>query len=79
MMPILCVVGDTRYRATAYGILNFAGCLCGGLAIYATGALRDLHLSSVQIINGGAVVMLLCPIFLFLIRPPAAPIANSDR
>ncbi|MEI7800452.1 MAG: MFS transporter [Opitutaceae bacterium] len=76
MMPILCVVGDTRYRATAYGILNFAGCLCGGLAIYAAGALRDLHLSSVQILNGGAAVMLLCPIFLFLIRPPVTPVAN---
>ncbi len=79
MMPILCVVGDARYRATAYGILNFAGCLCGGLAIYAAGALRDLHLSSVQILNGGAAVMLLCPLFLFLIRPPAAPMANPGR
>jgi len=38
-----------------------------------------LHLSSAQILNGGAAVMLLCPIFLFLIRPPAAPIANPAR
>ncbi len=41
LMPILCVIADTRYRATGYGIMNFCSCLVGGIGIYAGGALRD--------------------------------------
>ena len=43
MMPILCRVADPRYRATGYGIMNLAGSLSGGLAIYLAGILRDRH------------------------------------
>ena len=73
MMPILCVISDRRYRATAYGLLKFAGALCGGLAVYLAGMLQDMHFSLVQILNGAAVATLLCPVLLFLIRPPATP------
>ena len=30
-MPILCQIAPARYRATGYGILNFTGCVLGGL------------------------------------------------
>ena len=31
MMPVLCLVCDSRYRATGYGLLNLCGCFVGGL------------------------------------------------
>lgn len=35
MMPILCMVADSRYRATGYGVLNLFSCVVGGFTIYA--------------------------------------------
>jgi len=78
MMPILCLISDRRYRATAYGLLNFAGAICGGLAVYMAGLLQDLHFSLVQILNGAAVVMVVCPVLLFLIKPPSEPSAPDE-
>ncbi len=45
MMPIICMVIDVRYRATALGVLNcFTACF-GGASIYLVGALRDAQVS----------------------------------
>lgn len=41
MMPIVCLIVDVRYRATAIGMTNLVINLCGGLAIYGVGLLRD--------------------------------------
>ncbi|MBI5768054.1 MAG: MFS transporter [Verrucomicrobia bacterium] len=43
LMPIVCQVIDPRFRATAYGTLNFVGVSVGGGMIYAGGWLRDQH------------------------------------
>ncbi|MEO6003693.1 MAG: MFS transporter [Opitutus sp.] len=55
MMPILTLICDARYRATAWGILSMCACTIGGLAIYAGGMLRDAHISVVRIFQFGAI------------------------
>ncbi len=68
-MPILCQISDPRHRATGFGILNFFACAVGGLTIYAGGALRDANVNvrELFIFSGGG--LLLCMLFLWLIRP----------
>lgn len=74
MMPILCLVSDPRYRATGYGILNLFGCVVGGGAIYAGGALRDAHVDPSRIFQFSAASLALCAVLLVFIKPmrPAA-------
>lgn len=69
MMPILCLVTDERYRATGYGILNLFSCIVGGVGIYAGGVLRDRHIDVSSLFQVAAVLMVLCAIILFRIRP----------
>jgi predicted MFS family arabinose efflux permease len=71
MMPILCIIADSRYRASAYGLLNFVACLSGGVAVFVGGRLQDLHFGLGQILSWSALLMLLCPLMLFMVRPPA--------
>ena len=73
MMPILCLVSDPRYRATGYGVLNFLSCICGGLAIYAGGALRDAHADLSRVLAYSAGGMLFCGGLLLLVRARPAP------
>lgn len=42
-MPILCQIADPRSRATGYGVMNLCSCLAGGVAAWASGALKDAH------------------------------------
>jgi len=67
MMPILCMVSDPRYRATGYGVLNFLSCICGGLAIFAGGALRDAHVDLSRALAYAALGMLFCAGLLMLV------------
>ena len=69
LMPIICMVTDRRYRATAYGILNFFSCLIGGVGIYAGGALRDLHLGLNRILMFPVLTLTIAAVLLLLIRP----------
>jgi MFS transporter, Spinster family, sphingosine-1-phosphate transporter len=70
-MPIVRQLVDERYSATAYGCLNFIGCLTGGLMTYAGGGLRDagLSLSIAFLVCAGAIGLTsaLC----FTLRPKA--------
>lgn len=68
MMPIICLVIDSRYRATALGVLNCFTAICGGLAIYGVGALRDakVSISFVLTLAGGGVF--LCSVTLWLVN-----------
>ncbi len=45
MMPILCMSCGPQYRATAYGIINMAATIAGGLGVYVTGLLKDSGVS----------------------------------
>jgi MFS family permease len=68
MMPILCLIVDDRYRATAYGIFNFFSTIIGGIAIYAGGILRDAKIDLSYIYRAAAVIMVLCAVLLLGVR-----------
>jgi len=68
-MPILCQITPAHYRATGYGILNFTGCVLGGLMTYLAGVLRDANIGLeiiFQFCAGGVVV---AGLLLLFIRP----------
>lgn len=69
MMPMLCMVIDSRYRASGYGILNFFSTIIGGIALYAGGILRDSNIGLNIIYQSAAFVILICAVFLFLAKP----------
>jgi len=69
MMPMLCMVVDPRYRATGYGVLNFFSTIIGGLALYAGGVLRDSNIDLSRIYQFAAIIIIVCAILLFMIRP----------
>ena len=54
LMPLLRQVVAPRFSATAYGILNFVGCVAGGLMIYAGGALRDAHVDLARVFQAAS-------------------------
>ncbi len=69
MMPMLCMVVDPRYRATGYGVLNFFCTIIGGLALYAGGVLRDSHIELSKMYQFAALIMIVCAILLFMVKP----------
>jgi hypothetical protein len=60
---------DSRYRATAYGTMNFVQQITGGFAVYATGLLRDLRIETSSILLGAAGVQVLGSGMLLLLKP----------
>ena len=72
MMPILCSVVDSRYRATGYGLLNMFSCALGGLTIYAGGVLRDADVNVGHVFQFAAACVLVCAFLLYFIRPQSA-------
>ncbi|MGG7664206.1 MFS transporter [Dyadobacter sp. BHUBP1] len=75
MMPILSMIVDARYRATAYGILNMFSCIVGGLGIYAGGVLRDADVPLSAMFRVAAAMMLVCVVVLRYIR--TGPVENQ--
>jgi predicted MFS family arabinose efflux permease len=59
-MPMVCLVVDARYRATAVGVLNAFTSVCGGVAIYGVGALRDARLEGSMVLTFAAIGVALC-------------------
>ena len=68
-MPILCQVSDPRYRATGFGLLNFFGCILGGLMTYAGGALKDAQIGLDKIFQFGAAGVVVAAVLLLLVKP----------
>lgn len=68
MMPILSMIVDARYRATAYGILNMFSCIVGGIGIYAGGWLRDAQVDLSLMFKVASGIMLLCTVVLWYIK-----------
>jgi len=66
MMPIVCLIVDPRYRATAMGMLNLVVNICGGLAIYGVGLLRDAKFGVNAILTFAGFGVLLCGALLWL-------------
>lgn len=69
LMPILCQVADSRYRATGYGVLNLFSCLVGGVTVYLGGVLRDAHIGVSTLFMAAAAGMLVCGILMLLVKP----------
>jgi predicted MFS family arabinose efflux permease len=69
LMPILCQVSDSRYRATGYGVLNMFSCIVGGLTVYVGGVLRDAQISVGTLFQCAAGGLLVCGVFMMMVRP----------
>lgn len=65
-MPIVCLVVDARYRATAIGVLNCLTAVGGSLSIYGVGALRDAKVGVSLILSFAAVGVFVCGASLWL-------------
>jgi hypothetical protein len=66
-MPIVCAIVDVRYRATAVGITNAFAAVCGGLGVFAVGAMRDAEVPVRAVIFLAGFGALLCGIALWLV------------
>ena len=71
LMPVLCMVIDSRYRATGFGIINMFSVFTGGLSIYVAGALRDAHVSLSTVFQSASLGLMLCVVLLFLVKREA--------
>ncbi len=69
LMPILCQVSDSRYRATGYGVLNMFSCIVGGLTVYIGGVLRDAQINVGTLFQCAAGGLLLCGVLMVMVRP----------
>ena len=69
LMPILCQVADSRYRATGYGVLNLFSCLVGGITVYLGGVLRDAQISVSTLFMAAAAGMLVCGVLMIAVKP----------
>ncbi len=69
LMPVLCLIIDSRYLATAYGVLNLFACIVGGLGIYAAGLLRDSSVNLSTIFQCASLLMLVSAVLLYLVKP----------
>jgi len=86
MMPILCEVVDSRYRATGYGLINLMGTIAAGFGIYFSGVLRDGKIDLHIVFDIVAAVYAICALLLYFIRDnklidiaPAAAVADPLR
>jgi nitrate/nitrite transporter NarK len=69
LMPVLCMIINTKYLATAYGVLNLFACIIGGLGIYAAGLLRDSKINLSTIFQFAALIMIISAVLLYLVKP----------
>jgi MFS family permease len=60
VMPALCLMVDSRHRATGYGVLNMLSTCVGGAGIYAAGMLRDFHINLNVLYGFAALVVIGC-------------------
>lgn len=67
-MPIVCIVVDARYRATAVGVMNCCTAISGGFAVYGIGAMRDANFNVTSILILTAVGVFVCGFLLWLVN-----------
>lgn len=79
-MPILCLVVDSRYRATSWGISTFFSCVVGAAGIYAGGILRDAHVDVSRVFQFAAANLVVGAFLVFHLRryASAAPKPAAD-
>lgn len=69
LMPILCQIADSKYRATGLGILNAAACIVGGAGLYAGGVLRDMQINLATLFQCASILMVICIFLVYNIKP----------
>ena len=77
VMPVLCLITDPRYRASAYGLMNAAGAVAGGLAIYGAGAMRDFKVDLSKGLAFAGACAAACAVLFLLVKlklPDAVPV-----
>lgn len=70
MMPILCLIVDSKNRATAYGLLNLFACIIGGIGLFMAGYLRDANINLSSLFQVAAILLIVCILLLYLIKVP---------
>jgi MFS family permease len=76
MMPIICMVSDVQYRATAVGVLNcFTACF-GGAAVFLVGGLRDAQVGIGVVLGLAGIGVLGCGLLLLAL---VAQLRRRDR
>jgi len=79
LMPVLCLIVDSRYLATAYGILNLFAVMVGGLGIYMAGVLRDAKVNLSLIFQCASVLMVASAVLLYLVKPKQIAPAKAAK
>ena len=69
LMPILCEIVDSRYRATSYGLLNVMIMVGGGFGIYLSGVLRDLKIDLSIVFDIVAATWVISAAILYFTKP----------
>ena len=68
-MPILSQIVRPHMRATGYGLMNFVSMMCGGLADWGFGKMRDLQVPLNVIFGVFAMVCVFSLVLVLLIKP----------
>ena len=68
-MPILSQIVRPHMRATGYGLMNFVSMMCGGLADWGFGRMRDMHVPLNVIFGVFAMICVFSLVLVMLIRP----------
>lgn len=68
LMPIMCLIVENKYRATAYGIMNMFATMVGGIGIFLTGALRDANIDLGLIYQIAALSLVFCIFLLYIAK-----------
>jgi len=77
-MPVLCQIAPARLRSTGYGLFNFAGCVAGGVASAAAGALKATMGLGVTIQVAGILLFGAALLLLSVRVPPTPDITGPD-
>ncbi len=69
LMPAACTVVNFRLRATAYGLLNFAGTTAGGVMTYIGGRLKEQNVPFSATFQAASGMILVAGLLLLFVRP----------
>lgn len=72
MMPVLCMIVDNKYRATAYGLLNLFATVIGGIGLYVGGYLRDININLSLLFKVAALLLAVGAFSLYLLKRSVA-------
>ena len=68
-MPILSQITRPELRATGYGVMNFVSMMCGGVADWGFGVMRDQNIALNVIFGVFALVCVVSLVIVLMIRP----------